>query len=103
MAKTLKFAASPSPDVVGYRLYIEPMPDEVTYSSESVDLGNPVNDEGFVVIDLASLPEFTTKDGRFNIGVTSVDDADNESSMSKAYDVPLDFVAPDPPGVLELF
>jgi len=37
---TLSFPESGSPDVVGYKLYIEPAPDAVTYDSQSFDLGN---------------------------------------------------------------
>jgi len=116
MAKTIKFPPSSSPDVVGYRLYLEEAPNEVTYDSEFIDLGNPVDPSGLVVVDLTQFSELTTKDGVYNIGtqfselttkdgvynigITAIDDAGNESSMSKASDVPLDFVAPDPPGAL---
>ncbi len=100
MAKTIKFPPSSSPDVVGYKLYLEEAPNEVTYDSESIDLGNPVDPSGLVVVDLTKFSELTTKDGVYNIGITAIDDAGNESSMSKASDVPLDFVAPDPPGAL---
>ena len=103
MARTLKFKASDSPDVVGYKLYIEEVPNPVTYESESMDLGNDVDADGYLVIALASLQPMTTKDGTYNLGVTAVDDAGNESSMTKADNVPLDFVAPDPPGALELY
>lgn len=90
--KLMQFDASDSPDVVGYKLYVEESPNEVTYESESFDLGNNTT------IDLTSIDGMTTRDGVYNIGVTAVDDAGNESSMSKATDVPLDFLAPNPPG-----
>jgi len=90
----LSFPPSPSPDVVGYKLYMVESPAVVDYNSESFDLGNNTT------IDMASLPGMTTKDGVYNIGVTAVDDAGNESSMSKADNIPLDFVAPDPVGEL---
>lgn len=92
--KLMQFDASASPDVVGYKLYIEESPTEVTYDSESFDLGNNTT------IDLTSIDGMTTKDGTYNLGVTAVDDVGNESSMSKASDVPLDFQAPDPPGAI---
>ncbi len=92
----LNIPPSGSPDVVGYKLYIQQTPAAVTYDSEAFDLGNVAS------IDLATLPGFTTRDGVYNIGVAAIDDAGNESSMSKLNDVPLDFVAPDPPGVLVL-
>ena len=103
MAKMLKFKASDSPDVVNYKLYLEEAPNPVTYDSESVDLGNVADADGYIVVDLSTFTELTTKDGTYNLGVTAIDDAGNESSMSKADNVPLDFVAPDPPGALELY
>jgi hypothetical protein len=91
---TMTFPASDSPDVVGYKLYIAEAPETVTYDSQAFDLGMSTE------IDLSTLPGMTTKDGVYNMGVTAVDDAGNESSMSLANEVPLDFVAPNPPGVI---
>lgn len=93
---TLEFPASGSPDVVGYKLYIQPVPDPVTYESISVDLGNSTS---IVLNEVAGMP---TTDGIYNLGVTAVDDAANESSMSLLNEVPLDFTAPDAPGALGL-
>jgi len=89
---TLSFPASGSQDVVGYKLYMETVPDVVSYTSPSFDLGNSTS------IDLASLPGMSTTDGVYNLGITAVDDASNESSFSLISDVPLDFLAPDAPG-----
>lgn len=100
---TLKFPASGSPDVVGYRLYVESEGVPVTYDSPVFDLGkNEIKEDEtvFIVTDLSGIPGMSTKDGIYNIGVTAVDDAGNESSMSTLDSVPLDFVAPDPPGPL---
>ena len=91
--KILSFEPSDSPDVVGYKMYMEEAPTLVTYDSLSFDLG--AKTEG---INLAELPDMTTKDGVYNIGIVAVDDAGNESSMSVVNDVPLDFQAPNPPG-----
>jgi hypothetical protein len=90
----LSFPASDSPDVEGYKLYLEESPNEVTYESQSFDLGNNTS------VDLATLDGMTTRDGNYNIGITAVDDAGNESSMSLISDVPLDFEAPNPPGAI---
>jgi len=95
----LKFAASGSPDVIGYKLYIELSPNQVTYNSQAFDLGNNVID-GYVETDLADIEGMTTLDGVYNIGVTAIDDAGNESCMTMLDNVPLDFLAPDPPGPL---
>lgn len=89
---TISFPPSDSPDVIGYKLYVEEAPAELSYDSESWDVGNETS------IDLSLLDGMTTKDGLYNLGVTAVDDAGNESSMSVASDVPLDFDAPNPPG-----
>lgn len=93
---TLSFPPSGSPDVVGYKLYLEEAPTPVDYNSESWDLGNVTS------VDLSTLANMTTKDGTYNIGITAVDDADNESSMSVLSDIPLDFVAPNPPGEITI-
>lgn len=91
---TLSFPASPSTDVVGYKLYLEPAPAEVTHDSPSYDLGNSTT------IDLNGV--LTDMDGIYNLGVSSIDDAGNESNFSLLNDVPLDFVPPEPPGSLTI-
>lgn len=91
--KTLSFPASGSPDVVSYKLYVEESPTEVTYDSQSYDLGNNTS------VELGSIAEF---DGTYNLGVVAVDDAGNESDMSLASDIPLDLVAPEAPGALSI-
>ncbi len=87
----LSFGASGSSDVVGYKLYMEVSPSVLDYTSNSFDLGNTTS------IDLSTLPGMTSNDGVYNLGITSVDDAGNESSMTLLNDVPLDFIAPDAP------
>lgn len=94
----IRFSPSGSPDVIGYKLYIEKDPNPVTYTSQSFDLGNPAPAGGLIEVDVAALPGMTTYDGVYNIGVVAVDDAGNQSSMSTKSGVALDFVAPDPPG-----
>lgn len=89
---TISFPASGSPDVVGYKLYMEEVPTVVTYDSPGFDLGNNTS------VDLSTLDGMTSRDGVYNLGVVAIDDASNESSMSLINDVPLDFMAPNPPG-----
>ena len=91
---TLSFPASDSPDVVNYKLYIEEAPTMVTDKSPSYDLGMETS------VDLSTFDGMTTRDGVYNLGVTAVDKAGNESSFSLLNDVPLDFVAPNPPGAI---
>ena len=93
---TLSFPASGSLDVVGYKLYMEVSPNVVTYTSPSFELGTETT------IDLATLPGITTTDGVYNLGITAVDDAGNESSFSLISEVPLDFLAPDAPGEITI-
>lgn len=91
---TITFPPSDSPDVVGYKMYIIETPEAVDYDSPSVDLGNVTE------IDMALVEGMSTKDGIYNLGIVAVDDAGNESSMSLANDVPLDFAPPNPPGAI---
>ena len=92
----LSFEPSPSPDVVGYVLYMEEAPNPVTYESQSWDIGT------LTTIDISTLEGMTTKNGTYNLGITAMDSAGNESSMSKSEGVVLDFVAPDPPGAITI-
>jgi len=94
--RILSFPASPSPDVVGYNLYVAEAPAVVDYDSEKFDLGN------VTTVDLATISGFTTKDGTYNLGVSAYDAAGNESSLSTIDDVVMDFVAPDPPGQITI-
>ena len=66
---SLSFPPSGSPDVVGYRLYLEEAAAPVGYQSQSWDIGNVTS------IDLSTLDGMTTKDGTYNIGITAIDDA----------------------------
>lgn len=94
VSRTLTFPGSGSTDVAGYKLYIVDAAEQLTYESPSVDLGPNTT------IDLATIA--SDKDGVFNIGVTAYDDAGNESDMSVANSVPLDFIAPNAPGALQI-
>jgi len=94
----MKFPASGSIDVVSYRFYMEEAPAPVTYNSEVFDIIEKPDDEGIIAVDLSAIPGMTTKDGSYNFGVSSLDDAGNESSLSLINNVVIDFVAPDPPG-----
>lgn len=89
---SISFPASSSPDVVSYKLYVSPSADAVSYDSESFDLGNSTS------VDLSTLNGMLTKEGSFNLGVTAIDSVGNESNMSVANNISLDFVAPDAPG-----
>ena len=93
--KTLTFEPSTSPDVVSYKLYYEEVPNEVTYDSPYIDLSGSS-------VALHEVSEFADFDSTYNMGVSAVDDAGNESDMSKIGDVPLDLNPPLPPTGLTL-
>jgi len=91
---TLDFPASPTSDVVGYKLYIEESPTVITHDSPFHDLGNNTT----VVLN-----EIVGElDGIYNIGIVAVDDVGNESDFSLVDDVPLDFVPPEVPGLITI-
>jgi hypothetical protein len=96
MNTRISFPPSESADVVGYKLYIEQAPGPVTYDSRSFDLGNKTE------VYLSTLEGMDQVDGTYNIGVTAVDDASNESDMVVLENVALDFFAPAPVGAITL-
>lgn len=98
----LRFAPSDSSDVVTNKLYIEEVPNMVSVESPSFDIGNDINIDGLVEVDLGTVGGMTTLDGVYNIGVAAVDDRGNEASMTLANDVVLDFLAPNPVGPLSI-
>ena len=107
----LRFPVGGSPDVVGFKLYIEEIPSIVVNDPDSPDLSpsfdlgnNRIDVEGVThgEVNLASVPGMTTLDAVYNIGVAEVDDRGNESSLSLMDNVPLDFRAPNPPGPLSI-
>jgi hypothetical protein len=89
---TLNFPPSPSEDIVGYKLFIEEVPNVVTHDSLFYDIGNNTS------VDLNDI--LSDVDGVYNIGIASVDDAGNESDFSLLHDVPLDFIPPQAPGII---
>lgn len=98
----LQFNKSNSPDIGFYKLYAQSTNDSVgvNYNSPSFNLGMPEFDEnGVAQIDLSSIPGMNLMDGTYNLGITAVDDAGNESAMltTGLEGIQLDFVAPDPP------
>lgn len=98
----LKFGISASPDASTYNLYVEEAPTPVTDQSPVYDLGGDDDDDGEIRIDLATIPELSSVDSLYNLGITTVDDGGNESDMKVINDVPLDFLAPDAPGDPEI-
>jgi hypothetical protein len=73
--KKISWEASPSPSVVGYRVYWS-VGKRVTYESPFVDVGHSTS---FVLPD--DVPSFPLIAGRIELGVTSVSRSGNESEM----------------------
>ena len=96
----IRFLASDSPDVETNRLYYEEVPTPVDYDSQWVDVGNVADVDGFVNVNLGA--HLSSLDGIYNIGIAAVDDVGNEADMSLANDLPLDFMAPNPVGNIEI-
>ena len=92
-------------EIAGYKLYmtdqavpIQREADGSVAGAQVFDLGKPaLNANGKCEVDLASLPNMTTNDGTYNLGIVAVDDAGNESSFFTMNGIALDFVAPDAP------
>ncbi len=101
-SKIFKFFPSTSPDVVGYKVYVD-LPGALTYMSPSADAPDlTVHGDGKIHVDLAILSVASSKDGIYDVAVTTVDDAGNESDMAILNNVNLDFIAPDAPTGLEI-
>jgi len=94
--KVFFWTESSAADVEEYRVYVEPEANPVNYSSPyisagkvtEVDLGELAN-QGFAPL--------VDAEGNFNLGVSALDTAGNESDIAVKPSVPLDFVAPVPP------
>ena len=93
-----------SDEIAGYKLYMteqsvpmERQADGSVQGAQEFDLGKPDVEGGKCSVNLALLPNMTTNDGVYNLGVVAVDDAGNESSFAHIPEVALDFVAPDAP------
>jgi hypothetical protein len=105
MSANLKFKPSGSLDVVGYNLYYKDHEDSVSLTKNNsiavIDLGKPDVDvdDGFIHIELNSLPALSGLDGMYDLGVAAVDDAGNTSPMlvQGLANISLDFLAPNPP------
>jgi hypothetical protein len=90
----ISWVASDSPDVVGYRFYYQDVDMFLDYDAPYVDLGN------VTTINVAAVLELSGLDGIYNIGITAIDDAGNESAMSIAENIPLDLESPNAPGLI---
>jgi Tfp pilus assembly protein PilZ len=93
--KKVRWEASGSDDVAKYRLYWSKY-GEVTYDSESAEIGIVTE-----VVLPDDVPTFPLIAGDVHLGISAINEAGNESDMTKltAY---LNFVVPEPPQNLEV-
>lgn len=94
--KTFFWTASTAVDVATYRVYATPDAEPITYNSDFIDVGKVTE------VDLGALANegFTPlidAEGRFNLGVSALDEMGNESDITVKPSVPLDFVPPTAP------
>ena len=99
----MKFAPSQSPGIVGYKMYMEKIPNLAHRGSYQIYLGMPPIDpaDGKMYVNLAELDEIPTDTTRYNIGLVAFDDQGKESFFSRANNVKLEFDAPDSPGEID--
>ena len=95
IGKRIEWDVSGTVDVIAHRVYVAPDPDPLNYLSPMVEIlmtDTPTN----AVVVPGDFPGFPLRDVMYQIGVTSVDDAGNESDM-EIITAPFDFDAPDAP------
>jgi len=93
--KYLNIGASTDPDVVGYKVYWAVPPAVIIY--------DPVNGVGVglitrIALPLAGMPNI---DGELTVGVTAVDNHENESDPAEIT-FPFDFIPPTGPTSLSV-
>jgi hypothetical protein len=104
-SKTLRFNPSVSTDVTEYLVYFEPAasPTKLSYESTVASIGKPEpGADGKIAVDMSQFEIIRTIDGKYDVGLTVVDDGGNESSMAQLLAVELDFTAPDAPTGLQI-
>jgi len=104
-SKTLKFSPSSSSDVTEYFVYFAPAatPTNLSYTSTKTSIGNPLpGADGKIAVDMSQFDLIRTLDGKYDIGLTAMDNGGNESSMATILGVELDFTAPSAPTELEI-
>lgn len=110
MSANLKFKPSGSADVASYNLYYKPYVAGETLTKDnataSIDLGKPTaQSDGFIHIELNTIPELQTLDGEYDLGVAAIDDAGNVSPLltQGIANISLDFLAPSPPSEASVY
>ena len=110
MSANLKFKPSGSADVASYSLFHKPHvanePLTKDNATASIDLGEPIaQSDGFIHIELNTIPELKNLDGDYDLGVAAIDDAGNTSPLltTGLTNISLDFLAPSPPSEASVY
>lgn len=110
MSAILKFKPSVSQDVASYELYVKPDEPNVPLTKDNstiqVNLGLPTpNVDGFIEVELNAIPELSSLEGTYDLGVAAIDNAGNSSALLTAglMDIQLDFLAPSPPSEASVY
>jgi len=94
--KVLEWNPSPSTDVTTYWVRASDESVPITYDTEHVDVGLVTSaDLGQLAND--GYAPLVNADGKYNLGVSAIDDLGNESDIAVKPAVPLDFVPPEAP------
>jgi hypothetical protein len=88
--KKIRWEPSASSGIVAYKLYWSE-DEELNYDSKSVEVGNVTE-----IILPSDIPSFPPLKGRITLGISAVNEAGNESDLTKMT-VELDFIVPDAP------
>jgi len=95
---TLRFRQSTAADVVLNRIRIRPANTEAVYDTPFDDLPPPVVDaDGYSRIPFSNIPQAQGLDGQYDIHITAVDDAGNESGFLEVDNQTFDISPPDAP------
>ena len=94
----LRFKQSPSTDVVKNRIRVRPANTVAEYDTPFDDVVAPVADaDGFTRIPLANVPATNGLEGQYDLHVTAVDGAGNESDFLEVDNQTFDLSPPDAP------
>lgn len=86
------WTAPSATDLAGYNLRVVPAGQTLDYTVAAISVP-----KGATSYDFSTNSSFAGKQGLFDMGVSAVDTAGNESDMATLKGVSIDFVPPDPP------
>jgi hypothetical protein len=95
----IRFTQSTSGDVVANRVRIHAADTAPDYATPYDEVRPPpaADADGFTRIPLANVPKAAGLSGRYDVGITAVDAAGNESDFLDIDSVPFDLDPPRPP------